>query len=45
MNVVAVLRNGRFYSQGGLLERIPAQSAVEKIDSLAIVSLDTRREE
>jgi hypothetical protein len=45
MNIVAVLRNGRFYSLGGLLERIPAESAVEKIDSLVIVSLDTQREE
>jgi hypothetical protein len=45
MNIVAVVRNGRFYSLGGLLERIPAESAVEKIDSFAVVGVDTRREE
>ena len=45
MKIVAVLRNGRFYSLGGLLDRIPAESLVEKIDSLPITGLDSRREE
>jgi hypothetical protein len=45
VNIVAVVRNGRFYSLGGLLERVPAESVVEKIDSFPVLRLDTQREE
>lgn len=44
-NVIAVVRNGRFYSLGGLLERQTQGSNVDNFDNLDELVLDARRKE